>query len=175
MSTAESRRIRTICPLFACPSYDGVVATVKDGRVTEMEGDKDHPWSKGYVCPKGRNEWRVLYHPQRFNRPLLKTATGRKEISWDEATDIAADRLGEVRTGFGPLSICTTLPSPAMALFTRTLGSPNEMTNQDLCQGTAETADPLTYGSVLTIYRSAQDFRNSKCILLVGTNMPHSC
>ena len=62
-----------------------------------------------------------------------------------------------------------------MALFTRSLGSPNEMTNTDLCQGTAETADPLTYGDVITIYRSAEDFRNSKCILLVGTNPPHGC
>ncbi len=176
MSTTGSSKIRTICPLFACPSYDGIVATVEDGRITKMEGDKAHPWSKGYICPKGRNEWKVLYHPKRFRQPLLKTPSGRKEISWDEAIEIASDRLGEVRTRFSPLSICTTLPfAPAMALFTRTLGSPNEMTNQDLCQGTAETADPLTFGSVLSIYRSAQDFRHSKCILLVGTNMPHSC
>ncbi len=176
MSTTGTSKIRTICPLFACPSYDGIVATVEDGRITKMEGDKAHPWSKGYICPKGRNEWKVLYHPKRFRQPLLKTPSGRKEISWDEAIEIASDRLGEVRTRFSPLSICTTLPfAPAMALFTRTLGSPNEMTNQDLCQGTAETADPLTFGSVLSIYRSAQDFRHSKCILLVGTNMPSSC
>ncbi len=62
-----------------------------------------------------------------------------------------------------------------MALFTRSLGSPNEMTITDLCQGTTGTADPLTFGDVITIYRSAEDFPNSKCILLAGTNPPHSC
>jgi thiosulfate reductase/polysulfide reductase chain A len=174
-NTKGIRKIRTICPFSPCPSYDGIVATVEDGRITKTEGDKEHPWSKGYACPKGCHEWEVLYHPSRFNQPLLKTNSGRKVISWEEAIEVAAERLGEVRNRFGPLSICSTLPHPAIALFTRTLGSPNEMTNRDLCQGTAETADPLTYGDVLTIYRSAQDFRNSKCILLVGTNMPHSC
>jgi len=170
-----AQKIRTICPFSPCPSYDGVVATVEGGRITRVEGDRDHPWSRGFACPKPLNDWRLLYHPRRFKQPLLKTASGRKEISWEEAIEVAADRLGEVRDRFGPLSICSTLPRPPVALFTRTLGSPNEMTNQDLCQGTAETADPLTYGEVLTIYRSAEDFRNSKCILLAGTNMPHSC
>ena len=175
MSTTSIRKIRTICPLAACPSYDGIVATVENGTVINIEGDKHHPWSKGYICPKGRHEWEVLYHPKRFKQPLLKTASGRKEISWEEAIEVAAERLGQVRTKFGPLSICSTLPSPPIALFTRSLGSPNEMSNQDLCQGTAETADRLTYGDVITIYQSAEDFRNSRCILLVGTNMPHSC
>lgn len=48
------------------------------------------------------------------------------------------------------------------------------MANTDLCQGTAEVADLLTYGDVITIYRSAQDFGKSKCVLLVGTNPPVS-
>jgi anaerobic selenocysteine-containing dehydrogenase len=174
MNTDDIYQIRTICPLFACPSYDGIVAMVENGRVTKINGDKDHPWTKGHICPKGRYEWQTLYHPKRFTQPLLKTFSGRKEISWEEAIEVAAERLGEVRTKFGPLSICTTLPLPSMAFFTRSLGSPNEMSNTDLCQGTCELADQLTYGDVLTIYRSSEDFLNSKCILLVGTNMPHS-
>jgi len=174
MSTTGIRKIRSICPLSNCPSFDGIVATVENGKVTGLEGDRDHPWSKGHICPKGLNEWRLLYHPRRFKKPLLKTASGRKEISWEEAVDVAAERLGEVRAKFGPLSICSTLPFPSVALFTRSLGSPNEMTNTDLCLGPAESSDRLTFGEVLTIYHSYEDFRNSKCVLLVGTNMPHS-
>jgi hypothetical protein len=48
-----------------------------------------------------------------------------------------------------------------MALFTRSLGSPNEMTNTDLCQGTTETADPLTCGDVITTYRSVSGMTSS--------------
>jgi anaerobic selenocysteine-containing dehydrogenase len=174
-TSPERRTVRTICPFNPCPSSDGIVAHVENGRITGIEGDEDHVWSRGYACSKPRHEFQVLDHPRRFKKPLLRTGTGFKELSWEEAINVAADRLGEVRNRYGPLSICSLLPGLPISLFTRTLGSPNEMTNADLCQGTAEVADPLTYGEVLTIYRSSEDFRNSKCILLVGTNMPHSC
>ena len=59
MSTTGIRKIRTICPLFSCPSYDGIVATVENGRVTKIEGDEDHPWTRGHICPKGRHEWQT--------------------------------------------------------------------------------------------------------------------
>ncbi|TFG22606.1 MAG: hypothetical protein EU529_09995 [Promethearchaeota archaeon] len=172
------KKIRTICPWWSCPSYDGIVATVdvKNNKIIKMEGDKNHPQSKGYACPKGLNDWQVIYHPNRFTKPLLRTTSGFKEISWEEAYGIAADRLGEVIEKFNPKSICATMAEwPSVALFMKSINSPNTITNRDLCQGTAETADPLTYGECITIYRSSQDFKNSKCILLVGTNLPHSC
>jgi len=177
-NTEGIKKIRTICPWWPCPSYDGVIATVDtiNNKIIKMEGDKDHPQSKGYACPKGLNDWQVIYHPKRFTKPLLRTASGFKEISWDESYEVAADRLGEIIEKYGGKSICsTTAEWPAVGLFMKSINSPNSMTNRDLCQGTAETADPLTYGEVLTIYRSSQDFKNSKCILLVGTNLPHSC
>ena len=66
------KKIRTICPWWACPSYDGLVATVdvKNNKIIKMEGDKEHPQSKGYACPKGLNDWQVIYHPDRFAKPL---------------------------------------------------------------------------------------------------------
>ena len=178
MSNESIRKIKTICCWWACPSYDGVVATVDvaKNKIIKMEGDKDHPQSKGYACPKGLNDWQVIYHPKRFTKPLLRTSSGFKEISWEEAYEIASDRLGEIIEKYSPKSVCTTtMEWPGVKLFMRSINSPNSMTNRDLCQGTAETADPLTYGDVLTIYRSSQDFKNSKCILLVGTNLVHSC
>ena len=59
-------KIRTICSFSPCPSYDGVVATVEHGRISAVEGDKEHPWSKGYACLKGLHDWQVLYHARRF-------------------------------------------------------------------------------------------------------------
>jgi anaerobic selenocysteine-containing dehydrogenase len=157
-----------------CPSADGIVATVENGRVTKIEADEEYPTGRSYACIKVRHEWETFYHSHRFKHPLLKTTSGWSPLSWEEAFDIAAERLGEIREKFGPLAFCATQPKPALMLLLRSLGSPNEMTNTDLCQGTAEVADRLTYGHVLTIYRSAEDFRNSKCVFLVGTNPPAS-
>ncbi|MFC1965412.1 molybdopterin-dependent oxidoreductase [Chloroflexota bacterium] len=168
-------KIRAICPL--CPNQDGIIVTVQNGKITSIDGDREHPVSRGFACIKGRHSWEAIYHPRRFKQPLLKTTSGWKEISWEDALNIAADRLAEVKHKFGPLSLCAANCSPnspegiAMMLFTRALGSPNQMHNADLCQGTHEIADLVTFGTILSIYQSAEDFRNSKCILLVGTNM----
>ena len=50
-SNKDIKKVRTICPWWACPSYDGVVATVDvvNNKIIKMEGDKDHPQSKGYA------------------------------------------------------------------------------------------------------------------------------
>ena len=121
------QRIRTVCHL--CPNQDGIVATVQNGRITDLEGDREHPLTRGYICLKARHAWETIYHPQRFKHPLLRTKSGWEAISWEEALDIAADRLGELRNKFGPLSFCSAncgsnRPEQiALSLFTRSLGS----------------------------------------------------
>ncbi|MFC1987640.1 molybdopterin-dependent oxidoreductase, partial [Chloroflexota bacterium] len=150
-----------------------------NGRITRIDGDREHPVSKGYTCSKGRHAWEEIYNPHRFKKPLLRTASGWQEIAWDEAIDIAADRLGEVKRKFGPLSFCATKATQnpkgiSLSLFLRSLGSPNGMSSRDLCKGTQEMADMVTTGYIISTHRGVQDFRNSKCILLVGTNMAES-
>ena len=162
-----------------CPVHDGIIATVQNGKITEVKGDPEHPITRGFICIKGCHAHEAVYHPQRFKQPLLRTATGWKGISWEEAIDIAADRLGEVKARFGPLSFCAAqcYPLPggiAMSLFTRSLGSPNRMHNIDLCQGAHDIADLVTFGHILSSYQGYQDYRNAKCILLIGTNMAES-
>ena len=154
--SGDTRRIRTLCHM--CPVHDGVIATVQNGKITEVKGDPEHPITRGFICIKGRHAHEAVYHPQRFKQPLLRTATGWKGISWEEAIDVAADRLGEVKARFGPLSFCAAqcYPLPggiAMSLFTRSLGSPNQMHNLDLCQGTHDIADMVTFGHVLSTYQ----------------------
>ena len=176
-TSGATHTIRTLCQM--CPIRDGIVATVQDGKVTKIQGDPEHPISKGYTCNKGRHACDAISHPQRFKQPLLKTTSGWREISWEEAIDIAAERLGEVKAKFGPLSFCAMhcMRYPeglALILLTRAMGSPNEMHLQDLCQGTHDLADILTFGHILSSYQGYQDYRNAKCILLVGTNMAES-
>ena len=84
-----------------------------------------------------------------------------------------------MRAKFGPLSFgathCHQSPEGmGLILFTRSLGSPNEMHLQDLCQGTHDLADILTFGRILSSYTGYQDYLNARCIFLVGTNMAAS-
>lgn len=47
-NTEGIKKIRTICPWWNSPSYDGVVATVDtiNNKLIKIEGDKDHPQHK---------------------------------------------------------------------------------------------------------------------------------
>lgn len=172
---SSTRRIRTVCPV--CSEQDGVVCTVENGRITEIVGDKEHPISKGYTCIKGRRALETVYRPQRYKQPLLRVGSNLKQITWEEAIDIAADRLGEVKNRFGPYSFCAShchtynVDSTALSLFTLSMGSPNQISPGDICMGTQHVADWATTGYGLSTHSNTRDFRNSKCILLVGTNM----
>ncbi len=66
-----------------------------------MKGDKDHPHSHGFICPKARAIKEMIYHPERITTPLVRT--GKKgsgtfeKASWDEALSIVAENLLSVK------------------------------------------------------------------------------
>lgn len=107
----EIKQIRTCCR--ACIANCGVIAHVRSGRVLKIEGDPEHPMSKGAMCAKGLAGIQALYHPNRNKYPLLRVGKRGenkwKRISWDEAIDIIADKLMETREKHGAESvICST-------------------------------------------------------------------
>lgn len=68
---AATQSVKTIC--FECHSRCGVMLTIEDGRFTGVKGDKDHPISRGYICPKGAAAPEIVYHSQRITRPAKET------------------------------------------------------------------------------------------------------
>ncbi len=50
MSTAD-QVVKSVCPYCAVGCGQNVY--VKDGKVTQIEGDPDSPVSRGRLCPKG--------------------------------------------------------------------------------------------------------------------------
>lgn len=95
---------KTICPLD-CPDSCGMIATVASGRVIGLSGDKEHPYTNGFICRKMRRYPERVYGKDRLLYPQLrvgKKGEGRfRRIGWDEALDILADRLAEIGRRFG--------------------------------------------------------------------------
>jgi anaerobic selenocysteine-containing dehydrogenase len=50
----------------------------------------------GVTCSKIQRHLKRLSSPQRLKAPLRKTRQGWKEVSWEEALDLCADKLGSV-------------------------------------------------------------------------------
>jgi anaerobic selenocysteine-containing dehydrogenase len=74
-----------------------MLVTVEDGRVTRLQGDPEHPFTRGFLCHKVAHYDRRLYSPLRFLRPMRRA--GKKgegkfaPITWDEALDEIAGRF----------------------------------------------------------------------------------
>ncbi len=78
-----------------CSAGCGIVATVREGRVTKLEGNPADPISAGAICARGQAALQGLYNPDRIANPMLRGDGGSlKRISWDEATAQLIDHLG---------------------------------------------------------------------------------
>jgi thiosulfate reductase/polysulfide reductase chain A len=113
--TEGDRVVATFCEL--CFWGCGVNAHVKDGRVTKIVGNPDHPLSRGLLCPRGAGGTGLLYDPDRLTRPLVrKHERGEDvfaEVSWDAALNEVGEKLLQVKARHG---------AEAVALFTHGSG-----------------------------------------------------
>src|SRR5690242_18355491 len=96
---AETRNIRGACPLD-CPDTCSWIVTVKQGEPIALRGDPAHPFTRGSLCNKvvdylsyARSSGRLL-HPMRRSGP--KGSGEFVRISWDEALEEVAERLGSI-------------------------------------------------------------------------------
>ncbi|EON91065.1 hypothetical protein MARLIPOL_15487 [Marinobacter lipolyticus SM19] len=117
-----------------CEAMCGVAIEVKDGHIASIKGDEDDPLSHGHICPKAVALQDLHEDPERLRKPMRKTANGWKEMDWDEAFDLVADRLHRVRKEQGRNSIGVYLGNPnvhnhgslvATMPFLRAIGSQN--------------------------------------------------
>ncbi len=172
---AAKRIVPSTC--WECSTACGALLTVEGGRVTHVAPNPAHPVSRGAFCVKGiRGLPGIAYHPDRLRTPLRRAgARGSgawQEIGWDAALDEMADRLAAVRAAHGPLAIAGATSgaffsrSVALALFLRSLGSPNWMINQDLCGGCRAVSDMVTGLAIA----NGEDVPRARALLLVGAN-----
>jgi anaerobic selenocysteine-containing dehydrogenase len=110
MAKSDDRVITTLWSA-GCGSHGGCGAEiyVKDGKVVRVEGDGNHPFNQGRLCPKGLAISQYMYHPDRVTHPLKrvgKRGEGKWErITWDEALDTVETRLKDIRDKHGAESV----------------------------------------------------------------------
>jgi formate dehydrogenase major subunit len=84
---------RSICPY--CAVGCGQRVYVKDGEVTQIEGDPDSPISRGRLCPKGAASKSLVTSARRQRRVLYRRPYGTdwEELDLATAVDMIADRV----------------------------------------------------------------------------------
>ncbi|MFS0722546.1 molybdopterin-dependent oxidoreductase [Paenibacillus sp. 1P07SE] len=104
----ENGVVPAVCSLD-CPDQCGLLLHKQDGRIVKIEGDPDHPVTRGAICNKVRKMTDRLYDPGRLQYPLRRIgAKGERRferISWAEAIETIAERWQSLIAAHGPDSI----------------------------------------------------------------------
>ncbi|MCC7053451.1 MAG: 4Fe-4S dicluster domain-containing protein [Gemmatimonadaceae bacterium] len=81
-----------------CAVSCGILVETRDGRALKVEGNPNTAINRGALCAKGQAALQGLYNPDRFRGPMARKNGQLTAITWDEALQTLATRLGEVRS-----------------------------------------------------------------------------
>lgn len=174
----------SICGI--CPGGCAVEVTLEDGRLVKVEPLKGAPYAN--LCVRGRYAPEIVYSPHRLKTPLIRTGErgeGKfREASWDEALDLTAQKMIEIKEKYGPQALfshsgrgafeqsivefCNARDSVANKLLLP-FGSPNIASTGSLCYVSFGILAPMANfglpGACLT-----PELENSNLIVVWGTN-----
>ncbi|MFB7638465.1 molybdopterin oxidoreductase family protein [Peribacillus butanolivorans] len=98
----------SVCSLD-CPDQCGLLLHKKDGKIIKVQGDPNHPVTKGNICNKVRNMTARIYDPKRLQQPLKRIGSKGEgnfvPISWEEAIDTITSKWKNLIEQHGPESI----------------------------------------------------------------------
>ncbi|MBY2475606.1 molybdopterin-dependent oxidoreductase [Clostridioides difficile] len=78
---------------------------IKGNNIIKIEGDKNHPYTKGFICKKGLAHLDRLNHKERIETPMLKVNGVWKEISFDKAIEIMSEKLIDYKEKYTSKSV----------------------------------------------------------------------
>jgi molybdopterin guanine dinucleotide-containing S/N-oxide reductase-like protein len=190
-STANEpfRIVHTVCS-HDCPDSCAVLVTVNhEGRAVKVQGDPSHPVTQGFLCGKVAKYLDRVYSPQRIVHPLRRKAEvakgplvkGREldafeQVSWDEALDAIAARLGQIAAEHGPESILPYSYAGTIGVlgygsmdrrFFHRLGA--SQLDRTICAEAGGQAWKLVYGKKLGTPN--EDFPHARLIIAWGANI----
>jgi molybdopterin-containing oxidoreductase family iron-sulfur binding subunit len=98
----------TTCP--GCDTQCGVLVTTRAGRPVKLEGNPDHPVSKGGLCARGQSSYMRLYDPSRQQNPVKPREDDQHEnVTYEQVDTAVIDKLESISAaGAGSVGILTT-------------------------------------------------------------------
>ena len=152
----------------------------RNGVVSAVRGDEDHPVNQGRLCAKAALLPDIFVEEARLLYPHVRDVKGSepRRTSWDEAIERAAGAIRRAVDQHGPDSVMLygsgQLVTEDYYLFGKLakgyIRTNNQDTNSRLCMASAVTAYNMTFGSDAPPAGYA-DIEQANTFLIVGANM----
>jgi anaerobic selenocysteine-containing dehydrogenase len=170
--------VRTACPLD-CPDSCTLDVTVENGRIQKIDGGDDNPVTRNFICAKVRRFGERIYGEDRVLYPCVRQgAKGQgtfTRVSWDEALDLIARRMQEIKDTAGAEAILPYYYGGSNGLLTqntndaelfRRFGTSRLATT--ICAAPTGAANQALYGKMPGVVY--QDYPQAKLVVLWGVN-----
>ncbi len=171
----EYNCVLTTCPYCGCGCQ--YYLQVLDGELIGVTPCKTHPISQGKLCIKGWNSWQYVVDQGRLTKPLIKKDGKFVEASWDEALDLVAKKLKELKEKYGPDALgylssakTTNEENYVMMKFARAVMGTNNVDHcARLCHASTVAGLAATFGSG-AMTNSIPEIEYANVILITGSN-----
>ncbi|MFD3429910.1 molybdopterin-dependent oxidoreductase [Nocardia fluminea] len=166
------RSLLRTCPL--CEAVCGLTVTLDDAdQVLSVRGDRDDPFSKGFLCPKGASFGKLDGDPDLVTTPLIRDGAGFRAAGWDEAFDLIAAAFAEIPQGsaavyLGNPNAHTVAGALYLPVLIRALSTRHVYTASSADQMPKQVAAGLMFGDPLTV--PVPDLDRTDFLLMLGAN-----
>src|ERR1700726_1980957 len=178
MRKSRIRRTKTVC------TYCGVGCSfdiwTKDRHILKVEPGEGHANGVS-TCVKGKFGWDFVNSPDRLTKPLIREGEKFREAPWDEALELVAKKLSEIKQEHGPDALafiasskCTNEEAFLMQKLARAVIGTN---NVDNCSRYCQS--PATLGLFRTVgygrdSGSIKDLELADLVVIIGANTAES-
>ena len=171
----------SVCP-HDCPSACSLVVTTENGRLTDVTGNPDHPFTQGVICGKVRAYAERVHSPLRVSTPLKRVGPKGEgafaPISWDEAIATVAARWRGIIAESGAEAILPFSYAGTMGQVQYFAGHPlfhalgASRLQRTICVETAYAGWRATMGAVTG--NDSNQMVGSELVVLWGINAAYS-
>ena len=171
----ELKVTTTVCPYCGCGCLLNLAT--RAGRIVEVRGAPGPGPTRGLLCVKGRFGFDFVGHPHRLTTPLIRQGRELTPASWEQALDLVARRLSQIKARHGPDAIgalasakCTNEENYLMQKLVRAaIGTNNVDHCARLCHASTVAGLARAFGSG-AMTNSIADLQASDAILVIGSN-----
>ena len=161
-----------------CGQQCGIQLKVRGNQVIGFEPWEDFPFNRGMLCPKGVKRYLQGSHPDRLLNPLMRSDSGFRPSTWDEALTFTVRRVREIQEKYGKDAVAvyggaslSTEKSYLLGKFARVALKTRHIDyNGRLCMVSAGTAYKLAFG----VDRSTipwSEIPKAEVLFVIGANV----
>ena len=132
-----------------CSAGCGALVKVRDGRPVKLEGNPQHPLSRGGLCAVGQASLLGLYDSQRLQGPVK----GGKPANWEQVDREITEQLDAIRGQRGAIRFLSgSITSPSLRTATRKF-------LEQFADSRHVIYDPLSHSALLDAHQQTHGLR----------------